>query len=297
MLPAEAGGCAALAAAEGEALAGTASRYRNWLLVEQPGRWGTDALLDSGLDPEVGAHLAREGDRLGIRVLLIKRRGRAEGPARRCYAAFTGRRERRLTRFDVGDPRELAELDLEGLADRRWAGLGEPVPGPLSVVCTHAKHDACCARRGGPLARALADREDVWECTHVGGDRFAANLVCFPHGLFFGRVEPEAGLAVVEAYAAGRIVLPFFRGRSAYPPAAQVAEVALRRRLGLDGVDDLVLERHERQDGDRYRVRFLVPGGDSRVVEVRASHLAPRYLTCRASHPHRPRSFTVERVG
>src|SRR5688572_32757811 len=32
------------------------------------------------------------------------------------------------------------------------------------------------------IARALAaeDEENVWECSHIGGDRFAANLICFP---------------------------------------------------------------------------------------------------------------------
>ena len=29
---------------------------------------------------------------------------------------------------------------------------------------------------------------------HVGGDRFAGNLVCLPEGLYFGRVGPEETL-------------------------------------------------------------------------------------------------------
>lgn len=296
MRAAEAGGCAVLASAADEPLAGTASRVRHWLMVEQPGRWGHDALVDSDLSPAAGAGFKEAEERLGIRVLLIKRRGRPVGAPRRCYAAFTGRRERRLAELEVDDPAELLDLDLEGLVERRWAGLGTPTLRPLFAVCTHGKHDSCCAREGAPLARALEARPDVWECTHVGGDRFAGNLVAFPHGLYFGRVRSEDAPRVVEAYRAGRVVLDVYRGRSSYPPAAQAAERFLRAELGLDGVDDLVLQAQDRRPAGQYRVAFLVPGGATRAAEVREEPMAPRFLTCKATHPHRPRRFVLERV-
>ena len=49
-------------------------------------------------------------------------------------------------------------------------------PEPMLLVCTHGVHDTCCAVRGRPVAAALARRwpEATWECSHVGGDRFAA---------------------------------------------------------------------------------------------------------------------------
>lgn len=289
------GGCAALSAAQDEPIAGTASRIRSWLMVEQPGRWGHDALLDSGLPQDVGAVLKARGEAAGVRVLLIQRRGRRPGGPRRCFAAFTGRRERRLAAFEVRDPRELLDLDLPGLVDRRWQGLGTPVPGPLFLVCTHGKHDACCARYGGPVARALAARPDAWECTHVGGDRFAGNLVCFPHGLYFGRLGPTGARRVADAYERGRIVLAHFRGRAAYPPPVQVAEQWLRRETGAEGVDDLTLERRE-SEGGRHLVVFRTPSG-RRSMAVREVLLPERLLTCKATHPHRPHGFEVEEVS
>ena len=291
MLPAEAGGCAALAAAAGEPLVGTASRIRHWLLVEQPGPWGHDALLESGLPRAVGAALRAEEERLGVRILLIKRRDRPDPSPRRCFAAFTGRRQRLLATFEVADPAELLDLDLETRVRTRWAGFGDLLAEPLAVVCTHGKHDACCAREGAPVARALADRPDVWEATHVGGDRFAGNLVCFPHGLYYGRVTPEAAPAIVDAYAAGRIVLGSYRGRSAHAPAVQAAERHLLAAIGLDGVDDLVVTGHER--GDPHRVSFRTPSGEERTVEVRESAGEGRFLTCKATHPHRPRRYEI----
>ncbi|HEV8683254.1 MAG TPA: sucrase ferredoxin [Actinomycetota bacterium] len=293
----EPGGCAALAAAAGEPLAGTASRIRHWLMVEQPGPWGHEALLQGGLPIDVGRELIEREDRLGVRVLLIQRRDRLAPSPRRCFAAFTGRQERRLVTFEVNDVRELLDLDLEEMVRTRWDGLGEPVAGPLFLVCTHGKHDACCSRYGGPVARALAARPDVWECTHVGGDRFAGNVVCFPDGLYFGRVGAATAPRVAEAYGRGEVALEHYRGRSSFPPAVQAAERELRLALGLVGVDDLVLEDHARLAGSTHRVAFRVSGGRVHILEVRESTLDPRPLTCKAAHPHSPRAFVLERIA
>ena len=290
----EPGLCAARAAAAGEPLAGTASRFRHWLMIEQPGRWGHDALLEGGLPGEIGAALEARGDDLGIRVLLIRRRDRPNSTPRRCFAAFTGRRERRLAAFEIDDPGELMDIDLASLVERHWKGFGRSIPGPLFLVCTHGKRDPCCSRYGGPPARALADRPDVWESTHVGGDRFAGNLVCFPHGLYFGRVDALSAARVADAYARGSVVLEHYRGRSSYPPAVQAAEQQVRSTRGLSGVDDLVLADHVREGGGRHRVVFQEPEGKRHAVVVREGHLEPRLLTCKAEHPHAPRSFVVE---
>ena len=34
-----------------------------------------------------------------------------------------------------------------------------PVEHPLHIVCTHGKHDPCCARYGRPLFEALAEQQ------------------------------------------------------------------------------------------------------------------------------------------
>jgi hypothetical protein len=288
--------CSSVSAASSEALTGTASRYRLWLMLEQPGPWGHRALIESGLPIEVGSHLRVMGRQLGMRVLLIKQRERLQGP-RQCYFAYTGVEERRLRSLELDDPADLLDADLPALAAQRFEGVGEEVAGPLYLVCTHGKHDPCCAREGGPLFRALKGSGDeaVWECTHIGGDRFAGNLVCFPHGMYFGRVTPAEGPRVAEAYARGHIALHRYRGRSAFPPAVQAAEEEVRRRHGLLGVDDLELVRHEAH-GRVHRVELSGPTGRRYLVEVEIGHLDPRPLTCKADHPHAPRAFVVREI-
>ncbi|HJV03656.1 MAG TPA: sucrase ferredoxin [Actinomycetota bacterium] len=294
MRPAEAASCSARSLARAEPLLGTASRYRLWLLVEQPGRWEHDALLESGFPPDVGARLRDLAVRLGMRVALIKRRTRPwPMERRRVFVAFTGVSERRIRRFEVDDPADLLDLDLAGHAGGRFAGLGDPVDGPLFLVCTHGKHDPCCARRGAPLYRALADRPDAWECTHIGGDRFAGNLVCFPHGVYYGRVTPSRAAELAEGYAEGTIDLDHYRGRSCYSPAVQAAEHHIREREGITGVDDLTLVSHRALGGGVHRVGFQ--GADGRVHEVvvTVEPGEPRLLTCKATERHRARRFSV----
>ena len=102
---------------------------------------------------------------------------------------------------------------------------------PLLLVCTHGKHDRCCARYGRPLYQALAEQADdgwVWQSSHVGGDRFAGNVVVLPDGLYFGRVEPADAWSLLDEYLAGRIDLEHYRGRSAHTFAEQAAERAIR---------------------------------------------------------------------
>ena len=84
--------------------------------------------------------------------------------------------------FEADD--ELLTLPLDGSA-------GTPSYDPFFLVCTHGRHDTCCAVEGRPVAAALESARPgaVWECSHVGGDRFAANVVAMPHGIYYGQVE------------------------------------------------------------------------------------------------------------
>ena len=204
-------------------------------------------------------------DEAGLKMHLIRRTSRRTALERRsCFVADTGGPW--LRRFELGDPADLLSLDL---AD------GELVA-PLYAVCTHGKRDPCCARRGRPLARAIrAVRPDeTWEIGHIGGHRFAATFLAFPYGLCFGRVPAARGPEIVAALESGEIVLEHFRGRAGDPQVAQAADVLLRRRLGLRGIDDVVIEG---VDGDTVTLR--TPGGVERVVVTR-SEAPPRPITC-----------------
>ena len=87
------------------------------------------------------------------------------------------------------------------------------------------------ARWSARLRRSRwADR--VWECSHIGGDRFAGNLVLLPESLYFGRCDGPAAERVLAEFDAGRLDLARFRGRSTFTLVEQAAEHFVRTELG-----------------------------------------------------------------
>lgn len=265
-------------------MAGTASTVRSWLLVEDPGPWGRDALRDARLPERVGLELQRRCRAAGVRPLLIRRASSsasaADGLA--CFAIRSGPEPPWIERPRLAKVTDILDLDLPALGRGVRPGF-EPVEGPLFLVCTHGRRDVCCAERGRPLARSLAAAVPVatWESSHVGGDRFAGNLVAFPHGLYLGRVRPGEAAEVARAYAEGRVSLQHLRGRSCYPMPVQAAEHALRTHEGFDRVDDVGLERTEGRRGVSTST-FRTPMGRF-SVSVAIEESAPSFLTC---HSH-----------
>jgi hypothetical protein len=292
--------CSSVALALDEPLSATASVVRSWLLLEQPGPWGPSAVVQSRMPRPLARWLRAMSASLEIRVVLLRRPGGAAGPGRHVYLSYTGPGNRRVEHAHLGDPKALLDLDLSPLASGEPVGLGRREDAPLYLVCTNGRRDPCCAELGRPLARALAavagDR--VWECSHIGGDRFAGNVVCFPHGIYLGRVRPEGAAALVDDYEAGLIDLENYRGRSCYDFATQAAEGHIRRRHGLRGIDDLTLAGRTRSATGAITVEFTGPSDTTYRAQVRSSRAdVPRALTCHADRASRPQTFEVLEPG
>jgi hypothetical protein len=287
--------CALHALADAEPVHGTASTVRRWLLREQPGPWGVDALVDSRLPPAVGAELRRRARQVRARPVLIRRpaRSRLDRPRQVFVAASCGPRPW-VERHILDHPAQVLDLDLGPLGADQPTG-GQPLDRPLYLICTNGRHDACCAEFGRPLAAALAAArpEETWECSHIGGDRFAGNLVALPAGHYFGRVDPDRAIDLVAALEGGVLDLQRYRGRSCYPFAVQAAEWLVRARERLDRIDDLTVQRFDGIDGG---VRVWLHARPDRHL---VAHVAvrpdavPRPLTCTATTQGSPPRFTL----
>lgn len=292
--------CSAVSLAQAEPMHATASIVRNWLLVEHPGAWGPVALSQSGLPAPVADGLAVLSRRHGLRVLLVRRPVRPADGSRQCFVAHSGRHGRWIEERVVDDVAELLDVDFSPMGEGERVGFGRIREAPLYLVCTNGRHDPCCANLGRPVARALHARADgmVWESSHYGGDRFAGNLVCLPHGLYFGRLSPADAERVVDAYQRGVVDLDNYRGRAGEPFAAQAAEHFLRRAEQIMSVDDLLVTGHRRRGEGIVDVRFDGPGGRSYDVRVQVSAAAEaRSLSCGAAAEERPASYALVSVN
>jgi hypothetical protein len=290
--------CSAFSADLAEPQAGTAATAKAWVCLEQPGPWGPDALLESHLDPELGAELIRRSTGTGVRVLLIRRPGthpdRHVPQRRRVYLAACAPGASWLERADLADPEELLELDFAALGQGRSTGFGTPEAGPLLLVCTNGKRDVCCALYGRPIVADLAARhgDAVWECTHTGGHRFSPTGVLLPSGYLYGRLDTDFAEGLL---AARDVVVERCRGRSCWSKAGQVAEVAVRTRLGERG-DVLRVEPERRRDETTWTVLVRHADGREWRVGVTARSLPPARPTSCGKEPAIPTALVVTSV-
>jgi hypothetical protein len=276
-----------------ESLTATASFGRRWLLLEVAGAWGPSAFRDSPvLDPALGARIERRAAADGFRLVAVRRPGRA--------------------RHADGVRWRWARIDsapgTESIAWGEAAGPGEYLTSPFErpgaekeniviAVCAHGRHDQCCATRGRSVAATLrrGDPEAVWECSHIGGDRFAATMLLLPHGINYGWADTLGAQHMVSEYRAGRVVLAGLRGRSAFPFVEQAAQDAARRAFGDLRIDAYEPVRSSRMTQRSWEVVVADPPGQIRV-ELSETYSEPLYSNCAATVALPRPAFTVDGV-
>lgn len=268
-------------------MAGTASPATSYLLVEHCGPWARRAFEDSPLDPTAGAAIADRARALGARPLFIRRHGRRDD------------HEQRFAFVDLAS-RTIGWQPYDRLADVAAADwqTDEPLDDPIYLVCTHGRHDRCCAIAGRPVAAQLEELAPgrSFECSHLGGDRFAGNVLVLPAGLYYGFVDPLDVPSIIDATRRGEVHVPQLRGTVTEPPAAQAARIQARRDLGRVGIEDLpVLETVATAPG-RWRVR-LGDGGDTVTVEVEQHRTEDQRATCGNLQPVAMREFRARVVS
>ena len=266
-------------------MTGTAPPTRRWLLLEHPGPWRIDAVEGAGIDPAVLSMLL---DKAGsaTRILLVRRPGRIDRRGSRRWI-LAG-----LDSETVAGPwRHDSDLlsTADALSDAASVATGQAEP--LILVCTHGVHDVCCALRGRPVASALASRwpEAVWECSHIGGDRFAPNVVLLPDGFYYGNLDPDSAVATVEAHLAGNVLTDRLRGMARFLPPVQAAAIAAYQRYGPLGPSDLTVRGTEHigpqhGHGSETIVDLVVePQQQMLRVRVLSVRRPEAKLTCRAA--------------
>jgi hypothetical protein len=279
--------CSDAARQRGDDNAASAARVDLWILVEFPCTWGREPMTDAALPPAVRETLERaEKEIPRSRVVFIRKRVE---PPRECrvYLARSAPAAGVLA-LDLPSIDDVATVPFAALAAETFAAAERP----LILICTHGQHDSCCGRRGYPLFDALRNREeiDLWQCSHIGGDRFAANALVLPWGIYYGPVEPREAEQLVTSVLRDEILLDSYRGRSSMSRPAQAAETFVRRATNVLGRDALrVLSRDTLVDG-RIRIHLREESGTTHDVTIEhyiAADNAFPTCTTRLSQPVR----------
>ena len=275
--------CSDAARLRGDDNTATAARIDTWILVELPITWGRDPITEAALPQIVRDALWRASHEIPrSRVVFIRKRVECLGPTR-VYIVRSAPQVG-MTQLDLDSLDEVATIPFISLVNDTHA----PAARPLVLVCTHGQHDSCCGRRGYPLFDALRQREDleVWQCSHIGGDRFAANAVVLPWGIYYGPVEARDANTLADAIAAEEVFLPGYRGRSSMPRPVQAAETFIRRELNLLARDAFEFVRRDALEHGRTRVRLRDRNGSVHDVTIEQFQSAETaMLTCTSQEP------------
>lgn len=193
--------CSDASLAAGEPLLGSATTCAELVLVSWPkGCWGDDALASAGL-PDLSPWLAARSAGGKVALRLISRPGLTRD---HCVA--------------MGWP---GGWRVEAPPEDLCARMDAPTTAapPALIICTHGRHDACCARHGQELADRAREEVarrgldlEVWESTHLGGHRFAATAIALPSGHMHGRLRPGDAAALVEHAVANAPLRSHYRG-------------------------------------------------------------------------------------
>ena len=283
--------CSVQSAERGDPIYGTASAGTLWVLLELGGAWGHSAFLQSPsiIDPDLGLSIVRRVEKQRMRIVAIRRPGRRpQTPRWRWFIVDSTPGAESVHAGEVDGPAGYLDLALDG-------SDGAPSTEPLVAVCAHGKHDQCCAVRGRAATASIASAypEWTWECSHLGGDRFAATGLILPHGLCYGRLDTAVDPAsIVELYTQGRLVDSLLRGRTSLPHAVQAAQHFARVETGDDRIDSFAPIDVTHVDG-RIRVRLTGEAGPVDVV-LGEEFSEPLFSMCEANVAGRVRQFTLD---
>jgi hypothetical protein len=254
-----------------EPLAGTVSPYQQHLIVCTG---GPPELWQSRVEEMSGVFSALE---VALRVRGLNKHIKLAA----CDAPSTGAEGFDL--FLLPDMLMLPEITaqkVEKLADALVKQFEEGLPfdvepmagGDHVFVCTHGNRDERCGIEGTAFYHALEKEvkaqnaiAHVHQISHIGGHRYAATCIIYPHGIWYGNLRPADAARVVDEHLNNEQLLPeFYRGRLGVSSLQQCAEAAAVTQLRHQVRTYETVEVNVVEDGDRatahVKARALVSG-------------------------------------
>ena len=222
--------CSVLTRRSAEPLAGTAPYAKHFVFITWPKKyWQYEALDSKGGFPKGLKKWMKEQSLVNgkISIRLVSQVGMNQDkvkifiyPEKYCYSNVL--------------PSQIPAVLESYFQDGITASFS---PNSIEVdqifICTHGRHDKCCAKFGQKLAAEMRynvsrknSAVEVWDSSHLGGHRFAATIIDFPTGRAYGNLSVDE----VPNYLASR-------------EASQVYGVAYRGSVFLSGLEQ-VAEAH-----------------------------------------------------
>ncbi len=254
--------CSTLSLEASEPLYGSAPEKQVWFLLEYNRPWGAQAFPESDLSEAVKTRISGWLNSVpNSNILLIRRPGQ-QNATLTFQVVFATESSPHAYAFELADYDDLLTIDMPALVKGDVVYADHYSTDPLYLVCTNAKRDQCCAKYGvgiyNELRRYAGER--VWQCSHLGGHRFAPTSLFMPQGICYGRIQPDHVGTMVEAHVQGRIFLDHLRGRVCYDGPAQAADYLLRAQNGITAMDAVKHIETQAAGTNAWIVQFEVNG-------------------------------------
>jgi hypothetical protein len=296
--------CSERSRSRGERMFGSVGQQDAALLLEYPWPFGKSCVSCDRLPEAFKERILEErrrsretGTGLRLSVAMLRQRSRPLSGEIAFWIALPDACDPVLYEFRLDSYEELIAFDIPGVVARASAYDRYIRTEPLFIACTNGRKDPCCARYGMRAYNALVQQVGhlAWQSTHIGGCRFAGNVVCFPHGIYYGHVDPDDVAPILEEYRRQRLYLEKYRGRLSLSLEADVAEYCLRLETGIRELAQFRLVDVQHQTEDRWSARFVSrsTGKIHRVEVVRTRADYEDYLSCQATEQQRPPQYRL----
>jgi len=242
-----------------EQLFATVKPTSTWFLLEYSLPMGSKALEDGNIPDNVKLYLNNTLEQIpNSKLLLIKQGHSLLSQEIKLFAVNARQSAPFINEISLLDYQDLLEISLRQLIESELTNSNFSTSEPLILVCTNGRRDQCCAKLGLPLYQTLSKSlgNNVWRSSHVGGHRFAPNVICFPHGIFYGHVDPELTDQVIQSHLQGKISVNNYRGRACYSKPAQAGEFFLRKHTSILDIDAFDLIHERETSADRWELQF-----------------------------------------
>lgn len=293
--------CSQRSRAVGEQLFGTAKRTSTWLLLEYPYLWGGRAFEESDLPVKLKSQLSSFLNQIpDSKLLLIKNQSSLFQERIALFVVISTENQPRIYQFRFDSYADLGDLELSRLLSDQSAFSSHLRSEPIFLVCTNGKRDPCCAKYGLPVYDQMSTikREAVWQSTHLGGHRFATNVLCFPQGILYGRVDEDSAIPLIHAHAEGNLLLEKYRGRTCFESQVQAADYYLRKKTGLREIQAFRLAGVDVPRSDQWIVKFNSPSNGKTYQVTISSELSEfqTYASCGEEQPTRVLQYRLADV-
>jgi hypothetical protein len=131
----------------------------------------------------------------------------------------------------------------------------------------------------------------VWQTSHVGGHRFAANVIFLPHGIYNGRVRADQVASLVDDYRHGRLTPYNYRGRAHYSPEVQAAEYYLMEQTNILNTGAFQLQQSDQKTPNFWEVTFVEHADGTKYHLEISAHQSPfdTFESCSTPNKRAPR--------